>query len=338
MLTEGNVVGNQEDWANYITQNDSFGTPFLNRLKTDSKPVNVLYQYQVDAYDSPEDNVHVDGKDWDAFNAAAKNRAELKARIQWFTKTAAVSKLSQDVTNAAGVADEMAREIPRKLTELARDMEATFCSSQAAYEDDGVTGNKTQGVGLWVQNGTSNQLYATPTAFQPAAAQISTANKANTSEQAIQDVLEAMWQKTGSTMPKFGLVGTKLKRRFRDFQFFDPTAAATTTFNTTRDVNRSESGALGGTVDRYESDWGTIELVVSNWLEKDGVNGITSTTVGTWRGYFLHPQMWCLRWNQRPTVYRPEYRGGSYKAAVEALAMLVCKNPIGEGAVKPSDA
>jgi hypothetical protein len=46
--------------------------------------------------------------------------------------------------------------------------------------------------------------------------------------------------------------------------------------------------------------------------------------------------MWELRWNQKPAVYRPEFKGGSYEAAMDAIAMLVCKNPRGEGKYAPT--
>jgi hypothetical protein len=46
--------------------------------------------------------------------------------------------------------------------------------------------------------------------------------------------------------------------------------------------------------------------------------------------------MWEMRWKQKPKVYRPEFKGGSYEAAMDMIAMLVCKNPLAEGKVAPS--
>jgi hypothetical protein len=62
----------------------------------------------------------------------------------------------------------------------------------------------------------------------------------------------------------------------------------------------------------------------------------SSATVKNNRGYFLHQDMWELRWNQKPKVYRPEFKGGGYEAAMDAICMLVCKNPQGEGKLAPT--
>jgi hypothetical protein len=102
-------------------------------------------------------------------------------------------------------------------------------------------------------------------------------------------------------------------------------------------TNRDQSNRrLGSPVDFYDSDFGDIEMHLSKWLAHPNFGG----TVGksNWRGYIIRPPSWKIRWNQKPTVYRPEFKGGSYKAAMDAIAMLVCNNPIGEGKIDPSDA
>lgn len=335
MLLARNVVGNQDDWANYVTLSDEHETPALRRLAKGSKPVNVLYDYQADTYSTPQNTAHVDGKDWDNFKSAGENRVALKSRVQWFDNTAAVSKLGQDVTNAAGVKDELAREIPKKLTEMAREMECAFCGDTAAYEDDGATGNKTQGMGIWIQSGTTSQLYQTPASVRPPAASIYTGTKADLTEDAIKAVLESAWRQTGRKGSLLGLVGTSLKKRFSDFQFYIPSSISTQ--STSRVSNRDAgSKMIGEVIDVYDSEWGKLELHLTPWNAHANFGG--SSGKSDWRGYFTHPDMWELRWNQKPAVYRPEFKGGSYKAAMDAIIMLVCKNPIGEMAVKPSDA
>jgi hypothetical protein len=326
MLLEKNVVGNQEDWAQYITQADSHETPLLNSIRVGDKPVNVLYQYQADKYDEPTDDPWIDGKDWNTFKSAAANRAELKSRVQWFVETASVSKLAQDVTNAAGVADELAREIPKKLTEMSRRIEAAAGSDQAAYEDDGANGNKFQGIGRWIQADATSQLYATPAAYRPGSAQISAVAQASFFENTFRDLLDAQWNVTGYSGGIDGYVGSSLKNRFRDFQFYVPTAL---TQSTARVTNRQATDtALGEMIDTYRSDYGTVTLRLDKWLHHANFGG--SAALSKWRGYFLNPSMWEWRWNQRPTVYKPDFEGGSYKAAMDAIIMLVCRNPVGE--------
>jgi len=339
MLLERNVVGKKTDWAEYITLADEHETPALRLLPKGPKPVNVIKNYQSDTYDDPTPNAWPDGKDWDTFQSAGKNRVPLAARVQWFVKTAAVSKLAEDVTDTAGIADELAHEIPKKMTELAREMECAACCDQAAVADTGVqaVGNQYRGIGYWVASSyTADADVAPAAAITPSANSIYSGTKANLTEDAVKVVLEQMWISTGGLGRKLGLVGSKLKKRFGEFQFYVPTS--TTTQVTGRITNRNESGnSLGNTVDTYESDWGTLELHMTKWNAAAGFTGGTATK-SQWRGYFLNPARWAWLWNQKPTVYKPEFKGGSYKAAMDAIAMFLCMNPIGEGKVDPSDA
>jgi hypothetical protein len=85
-------------------------------------------------------------------------------------------------------------------------------------------------------------------------------------------------------------------------------------------------------VDTYHGDYGPVTLVLDYFLA--ALNG--TTIQQNWRGYLLHRDMWELRWNQKPKVYKPEFKGGSYEAAMDAIVMLVCKNPMGEGKIAPT--
>lgn len=335
MLLEANVVGKKTDWANYITLADEHETPMLRTLPKGPKPVNVVKHYQADAYDQPNINAWPDGKDWDTFESAGQNRAELTARCQWFVKTAAVSKLAEDVTDTAGITDELAHEIPKKMTEMARDMEAAAGSDQAEYVDDGKTGHKFRGLGNWIQATAQTTGTPVPAAYLPNALQIFADVKANLYEDQIKVMLENMWLATGSTGRKMGFVGSKIKKRFREFQ--DWVSTSTTQQSTARVTMREQGDeTLGNTVDYYDSDWGMIELHMDRWLDHPNFGGTAAG--GQWRGYFVNGNRWAWLWNQKPTVYKPEFKGGSYKAAIDAILMFLCWNPIGEGKVAPSDA
>lgn len=340
MLLEKNVVGKKTDWANYITLADEHETPLLRIIPKGPKPVNVVKHYQVDGYDEPLPNAWPDGKDWDTFKSAGANRGELTARVQWFVKTAAVSKLTEDVTDTAGITDELAHEIPKKMTELAREMECSAGCDQGEFTDDGQTGHKFRGIGEWVKataQSVTNGGTAVPAAFLTPSGSIYTDTKANLTEDAVQTVLQSQWNVTGNTGRKLGVVGASLKKRFRDFQFY--LTNSTTTQGTARVTERSEGdGRLGNTVDFYESDWGTLELHLTKWNAHANFTTAGTATISAWRGYFLNPGRWCWLWNQKPVVYKPEFKGGSYKAAIDAIIMFLCWNPIGEGKIVPSDA
>lgn len=340
MLLERNVVGKKTDWANYITLSDEHETPMLRVLPKGPKPVNVVKHYQADTYTAPIPNAWPDGKDWDQFTSAAQNRRELTARTQWFVKTAAVSKLAEDVTDTAGIQDELAHEIPKKMTEMAREIECSAAGDQGEYVDDGKVGHKFRSVGVWVQaTAQTDAGMVVDASIRPNALQVYSDVKANLTEDAIKNALQQAWKQTGTKAMKAGFVGTALKKQFGMYQFYIPTSLNTQA--TARIITRNEDATvLGNTVDVYDSDWGKIELHLTRWNAQPGFQaaGVSSATQGDWRGYFLNTERWAFLWNQKPTVYKPEFKGGSYKAAIDAIIMFLCWNPIGEVKVAPSDA
>jgi hypothetical protein len=338
MLLETNVVGKETDWANYITLSDEHETPLLKRLPKGEKPVNVVKHYQADTYETPTPVAWPEGKAWDAFTSAGAQRKELVARVQYLVQTAAVGKLAQDVTNTAGVSDELAREITKKMTVIARQIECHAGSDQPAYADDGNTGHMFRGIGKWIQTTAQSDADAdVSSTIRPASTQISTAATNAFTENILKGLLENMWSSTGQASRNLLLVGgwKAVNQIAEDFQWYLPSSTATTQASA-RVVNRNEGDMmLGSNISSYRSSWGTVELVPTKWNQFAGFSG-GSATYNPYRTYLLHPDMWTWHWNQKPTVYQPEYKGGSYTCAIEAIIMLLCKNPIGEGAWKPA--
>jgi hypothetical protein len=330
MLQYENLVGNQEDWAQYITNVDMRQTPFLEWLPVGDKPVNVLHQYNAEKYADPRANSHVDGEPWKNFNSAQEGMGTLKSLIQWFDNTTSISKLSQEVSNPAGINDLLAKDIPKRLKEMSRDMEASFCDDHDCREDNKSVGYRSRAAGSWI-SATAQALYPVPTAFLTPSASIFTTAVATATENEFRDVLESIAGQRGDKSTITAFVGSKLKRKFSDFQFYIPSAASTASSGVVFNQDGTNRTILRA-VDRYESDFGPVELVLSWFL----VNLTGTTAQKTGRGYFLHQDMWELRWNQKPKVYKPEFKGGSYEAAMDAICMLVCKNPQSEGKYAPT--
>jgi hypothetical protein len=329
METLDNLVGNQEDWANFITNVEMRETPFLDWLPVGDKPVNALFNYQADAFRAARVNSHVDGQPWANFNSAGDKRGRLKALIQWFDNGVSVSRLTQDVTNIAGVEDELAREIPKCLKEMATDMEAAFQDDQDGREDDKTQGYLTRGVGSWISS-TAQALYPVATAFLTPAASIDTTAIASQTEDGVRNMLASMWRQCKSKEEVTGFVGETLKRKFSDFQFYVPSSTTTTANNTFNQLGKDM--VLQRAIDTYKGDFMPVNLVLQPWLVT--LTGTASAQKG--RGHFLHRSKWQLRWNSKPKVYKPEFKGGSYEAAMDAIVMLVCKNPQGEGKLNPA--
>jgi hypothetical protein len=325
-----NLVGNQEDWAQYITNVEMRDTVFLDWLPLDSKPTNVIYSYQADAYAAAGQNSHVDGQPWTFTGNPGDQRGRLRALIQWFDKTTSISRLSQDVSNTAGVNDELARDITKKLKEMATDMEANYLEDWDCREDDHQLGYLSRAVGSWVSS-SAQALYPVPAAFLTPAASISSTGSGSAVENTMRDLLQSINLTCKSRETITGFVGFGLKRMFSDFQFFIPSSSSAVQSANTFSMQTKDK-TLIRSVDRYEGDGAPLELVLNYWLAN--VNG--TAAMQKFRGYFLHQSKWAMRWNSKPKVYRPEFKGGSYEAAMDCIAMLVCKNPQGEGKYAPT--
>jgi hypothetical protein len=325
-------VGNQEDWSNYITNVEVRETPFIEWLEVDKSPVKQTeYLYQAEKWRAPRSNKHTDGVPWTTFTTVGEGRAKLRSLIQWFDATGSISKLSEDVSDIAGIADQLAREIPKTMKEMRQDMEATFCDDQdCAIGVSGSVPYETRGVGKWIQ-ATAQTVYPVDANFLTPAGSIKTAASAAVVENDFRDILQSMQSQVKKQVDITGFVGDGLKRKFSDFQLFIPSSVSTQASGTIFD--QSGTGrSVTRAVDVYNSDFGVLTLQLSYWLAN-----LTGTTVmQQYRGYFLHKNMWKMRWKQKPQVYKPEFKGGSYEFAMDAIAMLVCLNPKGEGKYAPT--
>lgn len=344
MIAYPNIVGKQEDWANVITNVEMVDTPFLDWLRQDEKLASVEENYQAEQFDAPEENAHVDGKPVTKFKSAGDGRGRLKSYIQYYTKGASVTRLHQDLGNIAGVEDELARDILKRTKEMSRDMEASFLDDGESAEDNGATGYKTRGVGKWIQ-ATAQSHAPVPADFLTPSASIDTTASASLTETIVLDILASMGGVTKSREPITCFTGHKTKRAFNNMPLFTPGStllAGTPTGATGVVYTKDLKGrAIDRLMERYNSDYGPVDLVLS-WYNA-ALTG--SATVQSLRAYFLHQSRWAMAWgaqgnggaaNGKPTWFRKEYQGGSYEAFCEAIAMLKCLNPKGEGKYAPA--
>lgn len=333
MLNYADIIGNQEDWANFITNVEMADAPFMDWLPTGDRPVNPLYDYQAEKYRDPVENSHVDGTPVTGFLSAGDTRGNLKALIQYATKGASVKKLHQDVSNIAGVTDELAREIEKATYELTTDLEAAFLEDDDHREDNTTAGYKTRGVGSWVSS-SAQGLYPVPAEFlTPAASAITTASGSIT-ENSIIDLLESIGTTVKGKRGLTAFCSPKAKRIFNNMPLFTPGSVlvgGSPTGATGVVYNKGDVNTVGRVAERYVTDYGVVELRIS-WR-----NVFFSATAieRNYTTYFLHRDMWELRWNQKPQWMKKAYQGGAFEAFCEAIPMLVCKNPKGEGKWQP---
>lgn len=343
MIAYPNIIGSQEAWADIVTNVEMVDTPFLDALRVSKKLVAVEENYQAEEYDAPEDNSHIDGKPVVNFKSAGDGRGKLRSVCQYFTKATSVTRLHQDLGNIAGIADELAADIAKRSKELSRDIEAAFLDDADSRDDNGAQGYKTRSVGKWIQ-ATAQSDRPVPASFLTPSASINATASSSLTEDIILGILASMGGVTKSREPIMAFVGHTTKRAFNNMPLFIPattllgggTGATGITYN-----KDGKSREVGRVIERYNSDFGPVDLVLS-WYNAS-LTG--SAAVQATRGYFLHMSRWEMAWGPgnsagaasgKPTWFKKEYQGGAHEAFCESIAMLKCLNPKGEGKYAPT--
>jgi Family of unknown function (DUF5309) len=326
------VVGVQQDWANVVTNVQMVDTPFLGWLPVGKAPVQPERLYQADSFRTPATNSHPDGVPVDGAKSAGENRKQLRSVIQYLTKAANVTKLTQDYGNQAGVADELAREITNQTKELSKDIECAFLSAQECVVGaTGTTGYKTRGVPNWIQR-SAQATYPVDSTLYPAAAQVDTTATGSLTEDVVLNIMQGIGTTTRSTRPVTAFIAPNLQRAFNNFPMFVPSTAST--INAGAYPSEIRGGVLDRGITRYITPFGPLDLVLS-------YNNYSLSNTGTYTthsGFFLHQDMWEVAWGQggMPKWVQKPYQGGQYEAFCEAIIMLTCWNPKGEGKYAPA--
>ena len=322
-------TGIRQDLSDLIAVVDAKSCPVVSTAKKGSEPINPTTQWQADAFNSTTlpagvlSNTDIAAGDY-IDNAA--NRAILSARVQKFREVPSVDDMAQSISEVAGVGKkkEMARAVTKSLEQIKRSMEAAFCSDQESAEQSGVNPYKTRGLGAWIQNGAQTDLpvaagYRTPTAS------INTTVTASLTETNVQDLLQSIYLQTGKVQTYSLIAGPALKRAFTNFtrtQFASTNvAAAIRTLN-----SNAEDKKFTNTVDIFEGDFGTLELIPSLFLAAGGTSAVQLA-----RGYVLDMDMIELRYNRKPRFQELEDRGGGPRGIVDAICALCVKSPLGLG-------
>ena len=329
-LFEINQIGKREDLLDLLTRVDEKATPFMTLVNKGATPRNTYIEWPVDIYDAPSLGGTVDGTDVSTYENHAANRALLSSYLQTFRRTAQVSRLAQDVSDVAGVSDEIADAIAMKGVELLRDMEATCLSDQEHQADDGSDPYLLRGLGVWIRDTanigaqTSHQV---PAAYRPAAGQYITTATASLTETSIQSLLQTIWSSTGMIGDYKLLCDATLRRAFTDFTRTIATAGySSRNFDFSGDAKK-----VSNSTTIFEGDFGTVEVIADNFIGYNAAG--TSQTAG--RGYLLDMDKIDLRINKNPAVEKFEDRGGGERFLIEARAALQVRNPIGLAQFNP---
>jgi hypothetical protein len=343
-LGVNNQVGVREELADYIANVDAKSTPFVSMAPKGKDLGNVIMSWQVDDYSAPQLGGVIDGTDVTSYTNESANRLRVTNYAQAFRRNSRVGFIAE-TQNVAGAASEVAYNVAKLLVEIKRDMESTFlCTNQAAQQDNGSsTAYQTGSLGNWLLGTNSSNIgaLASGSAFAPAGGvtpgtaatnAISSVTSANFAESTVQNVLTAIYSKTGVYRDYDCILGTTLKRSFTNLT----SAAATQVANTNsiaatsvRTFNQElSSSTFASSIDVFEGDFGRLILHPTTFI---GGKSTTTLAAEAYRGYVIPMDMVEIRYCKLPEVKDLPDAGGGPIRLVQAIAGLVVKNPGGFG-------
>ena len=326
----------REDLADYIAIVDAKSTPFVSMAPKGRDIGNMQFSWQVDNYGAPVLAGVVDGTDVTVASASnpVVNRTRLNNYGQAFRRDLRIGFIAE-TQDVAGVTDELANGIAKKLVEIKRDMESTFmCTNQAAQADNGTNPYLTGSMGNWLNSTNASNIgaCASGSVFLPASGAIDTTASASFTEATAQNVLTAIYGATGTFRDYDCILGTTLKRAFTNLtasgaiQVANANSIAATSVRT---FNQDLSAdTFKASIDIFEGDFGRLILHPSTFI---GGKNSTALSAQAFKGYVIPMDMVEVRYAKLPQVKDLPDAGGGPARLVEAIAGLVVKNPSGFG-------
>ena len=326
----------REDLADYIAIVDAKSTPFVSQAPKGRDIGNMQFSWQVDNYGAPVLAGVVDGTDVTVASASnpVVNRTRLNNYGQAFRRDLRIGFIAE-TQDVAGVTDELANGIAKKLVEIKRDMESTFlCTNQAAQADNGTNPYLTGSMGNWLNNTNASNIgaCASGSPFLPVSGAIDTTASASFVEATAQNVLTAIYSATGTFRDYDCILGTTLKRAFTNLTASGTTTTAnssTIAATSVRTFNQDlSSDTFKASIDLFEGDFGRLILHPTTFL---GGKNSTALSAQAFKGYVIPMDMVEVRYAKLPQVKTLPDAGGGPARLVEAIAGLVVKNPSGFG-------
>jgi hypothetical protein len=326
-LLERNQIGKVQSYEELIAVVDTGALPIMTMLPKGKKQTDSLHSWQMERYDDEESDHEGIPDGVDVTDVEHNSRVTASMVWQYFRRAYGVSKLA-GMTKVHGSNGELARQRIAQMIIFKRKMEKRIAGDlEARLTDDGVRGTEFRGLFGWLQNAAQTVLPVHED-YRPQAPYAGTL--ANFTEDSLKTLLQnAFIERNGKVMLK-GFLGIQLKEAIGTFLTYRTDKSSKTVVQSV-DAKR-ESKLFLECVDRVVTDSGEIDLFPHAFL-RCGIDG--KKTAGTNKSaVFIDPKMWRLNWNQAPQVHKLENRGGGEKEYIDAVANLICLNPLAQFAAK----
>jgi hypothetical protein len=276
-----------------------------------------------DSYNAPSTDGVVDSSDVTDFSDAAANRVLLSARAQKIRRTARVSDFQANLADVAAIGrrKEFSKAIAKTILEVKRDVEATISSDNDSVEGSGSVAYKTRGLGEWIKATAQTDL-PVPASQRTPSASINTTATASLTESALQNVLQSIYEQTGSQDRLVLVAGPSLKKAITNFTRFTVNSTSNV-FNLRQTAQAASSDRLVSNISFYEGDFSTLEIVSSLFL---AANASTDAEKYA-RGYIMSPESVMLRYGRKPRFQELQDSGGGPRGLVDCIISLAVMSP-----------
>jgi|688.fasta_scaffold61538_4 hypothetical protein len=319
-------VGNREDILDVLTYVDNKNTPISSSIARVGADITnpSVYSYLADSYSAPSTDGVVDSADVTEFSDAAANRVMLSARAQKIRRTARVSDWQANLADVAAIGrrKEFSKAIAKTILEVKRDVEATISSDNESVEGSGSVAYKTRGLGKWIATAGSQTDLPVPTSQATPSASINTTATASLTESALQNVLQSIYEQTGSQDRLVLVAGPSLKKAVTNMTRFTVNSTSNV-FNLRQTAQASSSDRLVSNISFYEGDFSTVEIVTSLFL---AANASTDAEKYA-RGYIMSPESVMLRYGRKPRFQELQDSGGGPRGLVDCIVSLAVMSP-----------
>lgn len=269
------TLSEKEDLANFISMVTRDETPFMASIgKTKAKAI--YHEWQTDELLAPGSNAVAEGSTFSTVagaQAAGGDRTRLGNYTQINSKTVQVSGTKRSV-DQAGVADEYAYQLKKVGTEMRRDLELDLVHS---FNDKNGSGTRTMGgyqayVNDNVVNAGAAGAYTAPGSTGVGTAGVIDRGASDANLDAIElsdvdDIMQTIYEQGGKATTL--MTSPKNKRELSS-------KAHGTAQNTVR--NLDDSGKIRQSIELFDSDFGSIQIVPNYIMGLDFNTGVGGTT------------------------------------------------------------
>lgn len=253
----------REDLQDAYISISSTETPFQAAIGRKSVS-NTLFEWPTVSLAAPVANRVLEGENAPG-NDAPTNAVRLQNYTQISDKVVEVTDTNEAVNGAADV-QTLAKQVAFKLKELKRDMEVMLLSNVAAVAGNTTTARVTAGLPAFLRSnvsrgvgGANGTLSGTTSGFPNAAATDGTVRAMT--EDLLKGVIASCW--ANGAEPTIVLCGSAVKQKI----------SSVFTGTSTKFQDMTDNKKITAAIDIYVSDFGTLQIVPSRFLETRTVAG-----------------------------------------------------------------